>query len=140
TFRGADSLGSHATINVEAGSLNLSSTTAITGSRNSLTLTGAGNGTLAGALATDGGSLTKEGTGTWNLTGKSVFTGGTTVNNGTLALGSGGSQGTLRGGITVNNGGAVATTAVDAIGFGVGVQVSTITLNSGGLFDNLTGG
>ncbi len=49
------------------------------------------------------GALTKSGSGTVTLTNDNGYTGGTTVNDGTLALGNGGSSGSVKGDI-LNNG------------------------------------
>ncbi len=72
------------------GTLNLTGTGAIgyngqTGTR-TLTLTGAGNGTLAASLGDNSGatSLVKSGTGAWTLSGTNSNTGTTTVSSGTL--------------------------------------------------------
>jgi autotransporter-associated beta strand protein len=86
TYGGALSLGSSSTISVDNGSLNLSSTAAVTGSGFTLTLGGAGNGTLAGGLQTGTGGLTKTGTGTWTLTGAGTYSGDTTINGGKLVV------------------------------------------------------
>lgn len=99
TVSGDIVLNGTAAIGVEAGStLNLTSANAITAYADltasgtttsntfSLTLTGAGNGTLASPIATGASTLIKTSTGTWTLTGTSTFTGTTLVNNGTLIL------------------------------------------------------
>ncbi len=69
----------------------------------------AGKLTVGGVIS-DGGSafgLTKGGSGTLTLTVNSTYTGGTVVNGGILELGSGGGTGTIRGPLTINNGGTV---------------------------------
>ncbi|MFD0892094.1 autotransporter-associated beta strand repeat-containing protein [Luteolibacter ambystomatis] len=78
------------------------------------------------------GSLTKSGSSTLTLTGAAnTFSGGTTVNGGTLVLGTGGGAGTIRGPLTINSGATVNATATDALGYTVGTQVTTMTLNGG---------
>jgi outer membrane autotransporter protein len=58
--------------------------------------------TLASALTGDGGQLVKRGDGTLTLTGDNTHTGTTWIEQGTLALGDGGSSGTLAGDIANN--------------------------------------
>lgn len=61
----------------------------LTGSNRSFTVSGAGNMTINGTLATGSGTLTKSGTGTLQLGGSAANTrtGNTSVNGGTLLLG-----------------------------------------------------
>ena len=88
----------------------------------------------AGTGGTDGG-IVKIGSGTLTLQGHSSYVGGTTVNAGTVVLAAGGAAGTVEGPLTINSGGTVNTTTVDAIGFTTGVAVTTLTVNSGGTFN-----
>ncbi len=82
-------------------------------------LLGVGNGSSInggglGSTIVDGGgtmALTKVGTGRINLTGTNSFSGVTTVNNGVLALGNGGTSGTLGSGPVVT--GVNGTLAID---------------------------
>ena len=91
-------------ISSDSGSLALTSTTAIVGGTRSLTLTGAGSGSLAAAMDTSVASLTKTGTGIWTLSGASTYTGATAVNAGTLNV-----KGTLGNtAVTVASGAAFA--------------------------------
>ncbi|MEI7863173.1 MAG: autotransporter-associated beta strand repeat-containing protein, partial [Planctomycetota bacterium] len=60
------------------------------------------NVTFASGLSSSGGTFTKLGAGTLSLTGENSFTGVTTVSAGTLAVGSGGTSGSIAGDI-VNN-------------------------------------
>jgi len=72
----------------------------------SATLTAGGDGTstaFAGTVAGTGG-LTKAGAGTLTLTGANSYTGLTTVSGGTLALGAGGTTGSIGAGAIVDNG------------------------------------
>ncbi len=91
-------------ISSDSGSLALTSTTAIVGGTRSLTLTGAGSGSLAAAMNTTVSGLTKSGTGMWTLSGASTYTGATAVNAGTLNVT--GSLGNTA--VTVAGGGTLA--------------------------------
>lgn len=105
---GQITLGANTTIASLAGTLNLTSTAAVVGGGRTLTLTGAGSGTFAGAMDTTVASLTKAGTGTWTLTGANTYTGATAVNAGTLNLADGGSLGATA--VTVQSGATLAGT------------------------------
>ncbi|MBU6303228.1 MAG: autotransporter-associated beta strand repeat-containing protein, partial [Verrucomicrobia bacterium] len=96
TYAGALALGSSATVSVDGGTLNLTSTGAVTGTGD-LTLAGSGTGNLSGAFANGAGGLVKTGSGTWNLTGTGgTNTGVLSISNGTLNL-AGGALGSLSG-------------------------------------------
>jgi fibronectin-binding autotransporter adhesin len=97
TYAGAITLGAAATIGSDAGTLNLTSGTAISGSGAALTLAGAGNGVVNSGIATGTGTLTKSGTGTWTLNGANTFTGATTIAGGTLTVGAASSLATSSG-------------------------------------------
>jgi autotransporter-associated beta strand protein len=84
-----------------------------------------------GGIISGTGALVKASSGSLTLTAKSTHTGGTTVNGGTLILGAGGNVGTLRGALTVNAGGTVTSTVVNALG--IGVPVSPLNINGGTL-------
>ncbi|MES2659057.1 MAG: autotransporter-associated beta strand repeat-containing protein [Verrucomicrobiota bacterium] len=80
------------------------------------------------------GGLTKSNTGgILTLTGVNTYSGGTTVNGGTLALGTGGGSGAIRGALTINQGAEVTLTAGNALGFTGGVKVNSIAINGGTL-------
>ena len=87
TYAGAITLNSATRINSASGTLTLDVATgnAITGTQN-LTFGGAGNITVADAIATSTGTLTKDGTGTAILSGTNTYTGATTVTGGVLAV------------------------------------------------------
>ncbi len=58
------------------------------GAAQNITINGAGDTTVSGAIATTTGSITKSGNGTLTLNGTNTFTGGLTINAGTVTLGS----------------------------------------------------
>jgi len=103
TYSGLITLGAATTIGVDAGTLNLTNTGTIYGTATGLglTLTGAGNGSIASIInggvstAAGAGTLTKAGAGTWTLSGNNTYTGTTTVTGGVLNL----AGGSLSGGI-----------------------------------------
>ena len=101
TNSGTVTLGSASRINSDAGTLALSG--AINGSGLGLTVGGAGNTTFQTAIGIGSGRLTKDGNGTATLTASNNFTGNTLISAGALALGSGGTTGSVSGTIT-NNG------------------------------------
>jgi fibronectin-binding autotransporter adhesin len=144
TYSGLITLGSATTIGSDSGLLTLSNTGTITGFGLNLTLTGAGDGSLASIVGTNAGSLTKSGAGTWTLGGANTYTGGTTVSGGTLALTGAGKLGATSGSLTVNTGGTLNLGGTSqAVGnfTGTGGTVaangtSTLTIGSG----NGTGG
>jgi fibronectin-binding autotransporter adhesin len=91
-----------------AGAVTLGSGTLTTGSRSSTTFSGAISGS---------GGLVKTGAfNTFTLTGSNSFTGGTTVSAGVLAIGSGGTSGSLVGDIASS--GTIAFNRSDASTFG----------------------
>jgi autotransporter-associated beta strand protein len=125
-FNGSQSL------NMGTGAVTLGSSRTVTVRANSLT--------VGGALSDSGGgySLTKAGPGSLTLGGLNIYTGGTIVNAGTLVVAAGGSAGGIQGPLTVNPGARVSLQAGDALGYGNGTSVTTVTIN-GGVLDNATG-
>ena len=105
------------TINSEQGNTNVLA--AISGSGN-LTI-GVTNGNVVSLLAVN------------------TFTGTTTVTAGTLALGAGGSAGTIRGPLVINPGSLVNLTAADSLGFGSGTSVPNVFINGGVLNSSIAG-
>ena len=93
------------------------------------------NLTISGAAAASAGSLLKTGDGKLTLSGYNLYTGGTTVNGGTLALGTGGGTGAIRGVLTINSGSAVNLASGDALGYSSGLRVDTVNINGGTLTD-----
>lgn len=124
-FAGTVILAANTTIASDSGRLNLTSATALNGSAASRTLTlgGAGDGSITAGLGSNISTLTKTGAGLWTVGGTLAHTGATTVSAGTLNItgsisGSGlvtvantgtfAHAGTLAGGLTVANGGALS--------------------------------
>ena len=116
----------------DAGTLTVSGTVATGG--NTLMLDGAGNLTISGVISGTGG-LVKSGAGTAALSVQQTFTGGTVINGGVLNLsGGGGSNGTIRGAVTVNAGGTLRLSIGDATGYSGGASsLTTINLDGGTL-------
>ena len=87
SWAGLITIGSSTTISSDAGllTLDVGSGNSILGSFN-LTMTGAGNTTVADPIATSAGALTKSGAGTLTLKGANTYTGGTFITAGILLL------------------------------------------------------
>ncbi|MDX1932851.1 MAG: autotransporter-associated beta strand repeat-containing protein [Capsulimonadales bacterium] len=85
-------------------------------------------------LSTGTGTTVKDGGGTVALTGNSPFSGTTVINAGTLALGNGGTTGSINSGVvTVNSGGNFAFNRSDALNFGGNIGgAGTVTKNGAG--------
>ena len=79
-------LGADGTVSADSGSFHLTNPGTINSPTRKLTLTGAGNGSLASIIGTTTGTVTKTGNGTWTLSGANTFTGALSVTNGTLAV------------------------------------------------------
>jgi len=126
-YGGLLTLAGNSTVSSDAGILNLTNTGTVTGATFSLTLDGAGNGSIAGILGTTSGSLTKNGAGTWTLTGSNTYTGTTTINSGVLNIQKATGLGTTAGGTTVNSGAALQLQGTIAVGN------ETLTLNGSGI-------
>ena len=87
-----------------------------------LTLTGSGNGEIAGGIPALG-NLTKSGSGTWTLSGTNTYTGTTSVTGGTLACSSAVSLGS--GALNINSGAKLQ------LNFNGTRQVASLKFNSG---------
>jgi len=87
TLTGGLGLNGDSTISSDAGQLTIANS--ISGGGTNLTVTGAGNGIISGAINTSTGGLTKNGSGQWTLTGNSSYTGDTLITGGTLQIGNG---------------------------------------------------
>jgi autotransporter-associated beta strand protein len=105
-----------------------------------LTVTGAGNTTISGAISGAGG-LTKEGAGTLTLSGTNTYTGATTVNAGTVSLAGGMAIADAGAVVLANAAGATLSlsNSNETIGslagggaMGGNVTLGTFTLSAGG--------
>lgn len=119
----AVTLASNTTVQVESGTLALSG---INAANRDLTLTGAGNNSVAGAIALGTGGVTLNGTGTTTFSGAAnTYTGMTTVNSGTLVLNKAAGTTAIAGDLIIN-GGTVNVAASNQI-----AASATLTANAG---------
>lgn len=143
-------LAANTTIGSDAGRLNLTSASALAGSGGSrtLTLAGAGDGSISAGLASTISNLTKNGAGLWTLGATSAHTGATTVNAGTLNLAGGisgtglvtvnntatlAAQGTVAGGLTLANGATLIVGNAEVAG-----STGTLTVSGNLVLNNMT--
>jgi fibronectin-binding autotransporter adhesin len=95
-------------------------------------ITANSDATISSVLGGTAG-FTKDGSGILSIPTKATYTGGTIVNAGVLNLtGGGGSGGTIRETVTVNNGAILRINTGDATGYGTGAdRLATININQG---------
>jgi autotransporter-associated beta strand protein len=127
SLSGAIMLSGATIIGSDAGALTLSG--GISGTQN-LTLAGAGNTTISGAIATSTGTLTKNGSGTATLSAANTYSGSTTVNAGTLNAAAANALGNSS---AINvNGGSFLVTASNAVNNDAAINLNGGTLAIGG--------
>jgi len=103
----------------------LTLTGGITNNGTSLTLTGAGDGTISGGIISGSGALIKSGAGTFTLSSANNYSGATTVSGtGILKISNATGLGTSAAGTTINSG---ATLQIN----GVTIDNEAITINNG---------
>jgi autotransporter-associated beta strand protein len=113
SLAGTVTLGANARINTDAGSLTV--TGDFTGTSQTLTVGGASNTILSGAIGTGTGGIVKDGGGTLTLSGTTTnsFSGGLTVQDGTVILDkTSGLNASGTGSVTVGDGTGAANSAV----------------------------
>ena len=138
-------------IQSDAGTLTLSNATSITGGATTgartVTLQGAGNGVVSGAIVNGSATvgITKDGTGTWTFTGASTYTGPTTITTGTLQIGNGGTAGSLVSAITNNaalvfnrSDASTASGAISGTGTLTKLGAGTLTLTGASSYSGAT--
>ncbi len=136
TYTGLITLGAAASIGSDAGTLTISNAGTITGATFGLTLTGAGNGSLASIIGTTTGTLTKSGTGQWTLSGANTYTGTTSVSAGTLdfatekSLYNGTTASWTTSKVLVSSGATYAFKATDTAVTGAGADFSATDINT----------
>jgi fibronectin-binding autotransporter adhesin len=148
SFAGPITLTNHSRIHVDAGTLTLSGgISGAAGLDRDLTLAGAGDGVVSGAIAGNIGRLYKEGAGSWTLTGQSTLSGDVSIIRGALRLEAGGSLSSVGGHIASMTGllGAATVTGTGSRwtlsgGLYVGdLGTNTLTVADGGLVSAQTG-
>ncbi len=127
-WQGTVDLGSAATINSDAGTLDVSGN--IDNQTFALTVGGNGNTTFSG-IVSDTGTLIKDGNGTLTLSGVNTYSGSTTINDGSISISADSGLGTAPGAATPGHltfdGGTLNTTATFTLDSNRG-----IALNAGG--------
>lgn len=144
SWAGAITLASAARINSDANTLTLNGN--IVGVGQNLTVGGAGNTWINGAIGTAAGTLTKDGTGTLTLTGSNNYSGATTINSGVVNVRHNYGLGSAAGGTVVASGAALELQADAAYNGGQPITVGNEALslsgtgvNNGGALRNVAG-
>ncbi len=147
TLTGAITLGANATLRSSSGLLFLGAAATITGVDFALTLSGNGNGSIAGNISLGsigaGDAITKSGRGTWTLAGLSSFSGSTAVNAGNLNITSAGAALDPLSSLNMGGGNITVSGAAQTVGAlnlasggsgvsgGAGLTVGSISRNAG---------
>ncbi len=146
TFSNANTLAGATILDVanSPASMLVTYSSTITGTATNLTVQGAGNTTITGAIAITSGTLTKAGTGTLILGGNSTYTGLTTISAGTLKLGATGDAtntplGTTGAGTVVSATGAALDLNGFSLGTAEGLTLNGTGVSSGGALTNGSG-
>ncbi len=109
-------------IQSDAGKLTLTAGNSISGIDRALTVDGAGDVVVNGAISTGFGTMTKTGAGTLTLSGANAYSGTTTVSGGTLVIANNGALGNPASGTTVANG---ATLIINNVSIGTeGISIA----------------
>ncbi|MEY4387903.1 MAG: toxins and related Ca2+-binding domain, partial [Verrucomicrobiota bacterium] len=128
---GGITLVANSIFNVDGGAtLNLTNAAGVSGSGNSLELTGPGNGSTAGPTSLGTGGITKTGSGTWTLGANNNYTGLTTLSAGTLRIVDttvGNPASFTANQVTLGGGTLTATTNISFVGGNVGFSVTGTT-------------
>lgn len=132
TYAGAVDLAADATVGSTLANTTLTLSGGVTGPGRSLSVTGVGNTTISGAIATGSGGLVKEGSGTLSLSAANSHSGATSINNGVLALSHADALG--GGGAVVFGGGALRHTASNELDLGGRItgSVAAVAIDTAG--------
>jgi len=137
TYSGLITLNNDATINAQAGNINISGAT-LSSTNKTLTVAGSFNTNITSAMAFGSGGLTKTGTGSLTLSGANTYTGATNINGGKVILGNASALGDSSSNVVVSNGatldlGGLSITNTNALsisGTGAGTAGATGALTS----------
>jgi MYXO-CTERM domain-containing protein len=120
-------LSAAATISSDIGTFTLSNAAGISGAGFNLSLGGAGDGTVTGAIGIGSGALIKAGAGNWTLSAASTYSGQTNINGGVLTVSHADALGSSAAGTTVATGAELRLTG------GITLSSEAITLNGQGV-------
>lgn len=135
SWAGTITLGSASRINTDAGKLTLNGS--IVATNQNLTVGGAGDTTITGAIGTGSGTLTKDGSGTLELSGNNTYTGATAVTSGTVSILSNDALGSTLGATTISSGATLAVS--NDITSSEQITLSGSGVSGAGAIQNLSG-